>query len=76
MLLKNKKANFVENIFIVIFGLIIFFALYPAIANVLDIGVSMHGDDSQAGFFILAIPWVILLGVLVWAYRTVVGGSE
>jgi len=75
MMLKNKKGDLIGNLFTVILGLIIFFALYPAMAALLSVGASVH-QDTEGSFLILAIPYVILFGVLVWAYRTVSGSGS
>ncbi len=75
MMLKNKKGDLIGNIFTVILGLIIFFALYPAMAALLSVGASVH-EDTEGVFLILAIPYVILIGVMVWVYRTISGSGS
>jgi len=74
-MLKNKKGDLIGNLFTVILGLIIFFALYPAMAALLSVGATVQ-QDTEGVFLILAIPYVILIGVLVCVYRTVAGSGS
>lgn len=79
MKLDKKGQNLVANVFIVIFTLIIFFSLWGGVDALLDVSkttVQNETNSTTLDFMMDAIPFVILLGVLIWVYNTTISGSR
>ena len=73
---RTKKGDLLANMFIVILTLIVFFALYPAVKVMLDLGVAVNaGTDPTLDFMLGSVGFVMLFGVLKWIWGTVSGGG-
>ena len=69
--MKSKKAHMTMIGIVIIFAtLIVYAALYPAMANVIE-GFTNESDDAMLNIIISLVPLLILLGIIITIFMYV-----
>jgi hypothetical protein len=70
LLKKNKLAqnSAPVRLFLIIVGLILFFAMYPVLSSIID-AIGGGQTDPIVAFMIYAVPYVVLIGLMAWILR-------
>jgi hypothetical protein len=72
MKIKNKKGDLLGNIIIVMISLIVFFALFPAVNEIIQAVLGgLTGLSDTVMFLINSVFFVMILGLLKWIYNSV-----
>ena len=75
--MNSKKGDLLADVFVVIITLIVFFALWPAVAALLDVAVAANaGSDPTLDFMIGSIGFIIIFAMIKWIFSSVGGGRS
>jgi len=75
MMIKNKKGDLLGNILIVMVSLIVFFALFPAVNEIIQAVLGgLTGLSDTVMFLINSVFFVMIVGLLKWIYNSVAEG--
>jgi len=74
-MIKNKKGDLLGNILIVMVSLIVFFALFPAVNEIIQAVLGgLTGLSDTVMFLINSVFFVMIVGLLKWIYNSVAEG--
>jgi len=74
-MIQNKKGDLLGNIILVMISLVVFFALFPAVNEILQAVVGgLTGLSDTVMFLINSVFFVMILGLLKWIYNSVSEG--